>query len=161
MAEAEGGVLLIDVDREWVTGAADLRAEAIETLATAVRRNPASPVVVITGRVAAVSATFELAPQLRECFAENWALSAYGAAELTELAVRYLAKRGHEVPADVRAALQAALAESVERTVPAVHRFAARLVATGVTRTLAAADLYALGPGQAAVDVGEGLAAVG
>ncbi|OLR92312.1 ATPase [Actinokineospora bangkokensis] len=154
VADASGGVLVVDVDdrpaEQW-------RAEAVESLVDGLRRLAGDPVVVLLGEHDALAALFSGSRALAQVFPQSWALEDYTDAELAELAVRRLLRRGHEVPDDVRAALADQVRDGDLRTAHAVHRFADRLAAAVASRTLAAADLRpapALGPVPGLASVG-------
>ncbi|MDY7085802.1 MAG: right-handed parallel beta-helix repeat-containing protein [Actinomycetota bacterium] len=137
MADAEGGVLLVDYAGDDGTGSGpDIVAE----LVGAMRRAPGDPVVVL---LAEPDAARELGavPGLDEVFGRRWTMPAYSTAELAEIVVRHLVRRGHEVPDDVRAALAEMAAGLPERTVRAAHLLSWGLTRTAASRTLALADL--------------------
>ncbi|MEU7908323.1 hypothetical protein [Actinoplanes sp. NPDC049118] len=83
----------------------------------------------------------------------------YAAAELAEIAVRYLLRRGHEVPDDVRAAVADIVVDLPDRTVRRAHALAAGLARTAASRTLTVADL-GFRPGRAGVSMEGGLVGV-
>ncbi|MGI5499195.1 right-handed parallel beta-helix repeat-containing protein [Lentzea sp. CA-135723] len=154
--DADGGVLLLDADGPWASDSPELRAELVDALAEAVSRNT-GVVVLLAGEPAALAA---LSPVLNECFAQRWDFADYDVDDLTALAVRRLARCGHEVPPDVREALRNLLSGNGDRTAWDAHRMAHRLATTAASRTLAAADLHAVAlAGMPSRD--GGLAAVG
>jgi hypothetical protein len=150
--DAIGGVLVVDAG-----DCGDWADEPAQLLVAAMRKHVAEVVVVLVGEPAALAVLFELAPALRGAFGDSWDIEEYTVADLTEIAVRQLRGRGHEVPDDVRAAVSEQLAESAERTVWGTHRLADRLAVTAASRTLASADLRSPVSGR----VHEGLASVG
>jgi hypothetical protein len=159
--EASGGVLLLDADGEWVTDSAERRAETVDALAEAVRRNPASPVVLLSGENVALARLFEFSTTLGECFGGRWDFAGYDVDQLTALAVRQLARCGHRVPDTVAEALRGLLSDG-EHTARDAHRLAQRLATTAASRTLAAADLHAVARSALpSLSLGEGLASVG
>ncbi|MFB9909027.1 right-handed parallel beta-helix repeat-containing protein [Allokutzneria oryzae] len=160
--DATGGVLVLDADEEWVTDSAERRAETVDALAEAITRNPAGPVVLLVGEPAALARLSDLSSTFGGCFAQRWDFGEYDGAQLTELAVRHLVRRGHEVPEEVAAALRELLAGESDRTARGAHRLAHRLATTAASRTLAAADLHALARTDlTALSLDEGLASVG
>ncbi|WP_433261111.1 right-handed parallel beta-helix repeat-containing protein [Actinosynnema sp. CS-041913] len=160
--EARGGVLVVDADiGDSAAEHVDARVEIVEAVLEGMRQHAGDVAVVLIGERAGLAALFELVPTLRQSFGANWDLAEYGVADLTEIAVRHLRRRGHQVPDDVRSAISVQLAESPERTVRAAHRLADRLAATAASRTLASADLRGVPPRPASQVVNEGLASVG
>jgi SpoVK/Ycf46/Vps4 family AAA+-type ATPase len=157
--DAEGGVLVVDADGEWPADSADSRTEIAEALAHEMRRHAADLVVIMLGEQTTLVPLFELVPALGESFGEAWDIEEYSVADLAEIAVRRLERRGHSVPDDVRTAVVEQLSESGERTVWSAHRLADRLALTASSRTLASADLR--GMVQREVSLDEGLASVG
>ncbi|MEC3975215.1 right-handed parallel beta-helix repeat-containing protein [Amycolatopsis sp. H20-H5] len=154
--EAGGGVLVVDV-ADSVTGHGDSPVEVAQALVARMREHAGTVVVVLIGERSHLNTLFGLVPALREWFGANWDIEEYGVAELTEIAVRRLCERGHQVPDDVRAAISEQLAESGIRSVRTAHRLADRLAATAASRTLASADLR----GVTQRVTSEGLATVG
>ncbi|XVS67708.1 right-handed parallel beta-helix repeat-containing protein [Actinosynnema sp. CA-299493] len=152
-ADAAGGVLVLDADTGWPTDAPELRAEAAEALADAMRRDANDVVVLLLGERTAVRALLALNQGLSEGFAEAWQFTEHRVDDLVRMAVRHLARHGHEVPDDAVAALRARLEGSGDRTARGAHRLADHLAATAASRTLTAADLRSPASG--------GLAAVG
>ncbi|WP_328605153.1 right-handed parallel beta-helix repeat-containing protein [Amycolatopsis sp. NBC_00345] len=162
MDDASGGVLVLDLDGDWEASTHTPGVEVVEAVAEAVSRRPADPVVVLTGEARRVSALLGLVPTLRGLFTVGWELGEYTVDELTEVAVRQLARRGHDVPDEVRDALAHELAAASEHTVHAAHELARTLSATAASRTLAAADLRGIRPPETgALALGQGLASVG
>jgi hypothetical protein len=162
--DASGGVLVVGVDGDWPVEQYSPGVEVLGVLAEAAQRRSADPVVVLTGEPTRITPLFSLIPQLRSAFADLWELGAYTVDELAEVAVRDLVRRGHEVPDEVRAALAEQLALGPQQTVHAAHDLARRLSVAAASRTLAAADLYAVRapePGTRALPLGQGLASVG
>ncbi|MEC3980607.1 right-handed parallel beta-helix repeat-containing protein [Amycolatopsis sp. H20-H5] len=152
--DAAGGVLVVEVHDDWDT-------EAAEALVGAIRAAAADPVVLMLGEQASLVSLFERVPALAECFGQAWDFADYSVAELTELAVRRLAARGHQVPDDVRAAVHEQLAESGDRTVRGAHQLAQRLAAIAASRTLAPADLGPFSSRNLTAVPESGLASVG
>jgi hypothetical protein len=160
--DARGGVLLVHTDGDWPMEPHAPGVEVLGALAEAAQRHPAAPVVVLAGELELLTSLWPLVPGLRKSFAEMWQLDAYGPAELAEVAVRLLIRRGHEVPDEVREALVDGLASQPLRTVRAAHQLAYRLSATAASRTLAVADLGGVSPpGTGSLPLGQGLASVG
>jgi hypothetical protein len=157
--DAEGGVLVVDADGEWPADSADSRTEIAKALAHEMRRHTADLVVIMLGEQTTLVPLFELVPALGESFGEGWDIEEYSVADLAEIAVRRLERRGHMVPDDVRTAVVEQLSASDERTVWSAHRLADRLALTASSRTLAPADLR--GMVQREVSLDEGLASVG
>ncbi|HKT00216.1 MAG TPA: right-handed parallel beta-helix repeat-containing protein [Rugosimonospora sp.] len=136
MDAAAGGVLHVDVaDCEEFT-------EVLQSLCAFVQRNPGNPVVVLVGDPAELDAALTEVPALRDCVVEHWQVAVYGITELTQLVVRYLNRRGHEVPEDVVPALRELVARSGDVSLLGAHRLAERIVSMGAARTIAAADVY-------------------
>jgi len=154
--DAEGGVLVVDYD----SGEGDDPIEVAEALAASLAA-PGDPVVVLTGEPAALTALFRQVPALRDGFVEQWDFPAFSKAELAAIAVRYLVRRGHEVPDDVRTALAGLVADLPEQTVIAAHRLSALLARTAAARTLTVADISGLTAYGLADRAEGGLASVG
>jgi hypothetical protein len=154
--DAEGGVLVVDYD----VGDDDDPIEVAEALAATLAA-PGDPVVALTGEPAALTALFRQVPALRDGFAEQWDFPAFTAAELAEIAVCYLVRRGHEVPDDVRTALADLVTGLPDQTVVAAHRLSAALARTAAARTLTVADISGLTTYGLAHRAEGGLAAVG
>jgi AAA lid domain/ATPase family associated with various cellular activities (AAA)/Right handed beta helix region len=137
MADAEGGVLVVDADG----GASGGSLEAIESLVDQMRASPGAPAVILIAEPATLAELRGALPALDEVFGQRWDLPAYTSAQLGEIAVRHLLRRGHEVPDDVAAAVAALAADLPEPTVRAAHLLASRLSRTAASRTLALADV--------------------
>ncbi|SER51661.1 right-handed parallel beta-helix repeat-containing protein [Lentzea albida] len=160
--DARGGVLLLDVDDEWAADSAERRIEVLEALVEVTRRNPAGPVVLLSGEDLALARLLEFSSELSGCFAQRWDFEDYDVDQLAALVVRHLTRRGHEVPEEVTAALRDLLPHTRGRTARDVHRLAQRLATTAASRTLTAADLELLmRSGMSRVAAEEGLASVG
>ncbi|WP_436535557.1 right-handed parallel beta-helix repeat-containing protein [Actinoplanes sp. HUAS TT8] len=138
--DARAGVLVVDYDLDGDDHHAVEVAEALAEVLAA----PGDPVVVLTGEPAALAGLFRQVPALRDGFAEQWDFPAFTAAELAEIAVGYLVRRGHEVPDDVRASLAGLVTTLPEPTVVAAHRLSAALARTAAARTLTVADVGGL-----------------
>ncbi|MFI2666868.1 right-handed parallel beta-helix repeat-containing protein [Micromonospora carbonacea] len=129
--DARGGVLVVEHVR------AEGAAEVLEALVDEMRDHPADPLVVLIGEEPVADGT----PGLADVFGRHWRVPPHPAAELGEIAVRQLLRRGHEVPDDVRAAIADLAAQLAEPTVRGAHLLAAGLARTAASRTLAVADL--------------------
>ncbi|MFI5735662.1 right-handed parallel beta-helix repeat-containing protein [Kribbella sp. NPDC051587] len=138
--DANGGVLLLDADGEWLSDLPEVRTELLDALTDAIQRNPAGPVVLLSGDLTSLH---RLPNTFGECFADRWEFSEYTVDQLTALAVQQLARRGHRVPDDVAAALRDLLAVG-QPTAWDAHRLAHQLATTAASPTLAAADLQAI-----------------
>ncbi|RZU53502.1 parallel beta helix pectate lyase-like protein [Krasilnikovia cinnamomea] len=154
LREAAGGTLVI----EWGGGDDGFQAEVAEALADALASTGGDPAVTLLGEPPVLAQLFTTVPQLAECFGHRWEVPDYAAAELAEIAVRYLLRRGHEVPDDVRAAVADIVVDLPDRTVRGAHALAAGLARTAASRTLTVADL-GFRPGRGASMAG-GLAGV-
>ncbi|WP_127500466.1 right-handed parallel beta-helix repeat-containing protein [Actinoplanes solisilvae] len=150
MDDAGGGVLIVDYEP------GESSDEAVEALVEQMRAAGGDPVVVLIGENDALSALRRSVPGVADVFGQQWTMPAYATAELGEIVVRHLVRRGHEVPADVRAAIVELSVKLPQPTVRAAHAFASSLSRTAASRTLALADLGVPMPG---ANVG-GLAAV-
>jgi Holliday junction resolvasome RuvABC ATP-dependent DNA helicase subunit len=148
--ETRGGVLVVDVDGDWPVEPGAAGIDSVEALTAAMAGHPGDPVVVLLGEPARIGALLGVVPNLQAGFAESWQLTEYTVDELADAAVRLLVRRGHEVPDEVRLAIAAELAERPQRTLRAAHQLARRLSVTAASRTLAAADLRAIGTRSAA-----------
>ncbi|MBU2668192.1 right-handed parallel beta-helix repeat-containing protein [Actinoplanes bogorensis] len=138
MADAEGGVLLVDYAGDDGTGSGpDIVAELVDGM----RRAPGDPVVLLLAEPDAARELTTAVPALDEVFGRRWTMPAYTAPELAEIVVRHLVRRGHEVPDDVRAALAEMASGLSDRTVRAAHLLSWGLTRTAASRTLALADL--------------------
>ncbi|GAA2844900.1 right-handed parallel beta-helix repeat-containing protein [Crossiella cryophila] len=161
VAQARGGVLVLDLDGDWLAESADPVFEAVEAVLTETARRAGDQVLVLLGepeRIGALSGLLNLPAR----FGHAWPLGPYTVEELAQVAVAALARRGHEVPEDVREALAGELAKSGVDSVRGAHQLALALARTAATRTLVAADLRALAPvGAEELPLGQGLAAVG
>ncbi|WP_092544114.1 hypothetical protein [Actinoplanes derwentensis] len=117
-----------------------------------------SPVVVLLGEKAAIGALRAAVPAVAEVCGQQWTMPGYSDEELAEVAVRYLVRRGYEVPEDVRDAIAGLTVTLPARTVRAAHQLSGAITRTAVSRTLTVAELGGIaGP---AATTG-GLAAVG
>lgn len=141
--EAEGGVLLVDVDNA-VEG--ELRSEISGALAEGLRKLAGDPVVLLLGGQPALSELFEEAPALGDYFGNTWTMESYSVAELTALAVRWLTSRGHQVPEEVLEVVHGWIGTESEQTVRTAHQVAERIAATAASRTVTAADVELLSP---------------
>ncbi|TDD42370.1 right-handed parallel beta-helix repeat-containing protein [Saccharopolyspora elongata] len=159
--EASGGVLLLDADGDWATDSGERRTETIDALGEAVRRNPAGPVVLLSGEAVSLTRLSESSTAFGECFAERWDFAEYDVDQLTALAVRQLTRCGHKVPENVADALRGLLSDG-GHTAWDTHRLAQRLATTAASRTLAEADLHAITMSALpSLALDEGLASVG
>ena len=156
MLDAAGGTLVVhwDVDQDQD----EYQGEVAEALTAALRSGPAAPVCVVLGATPVLRTLLD-GSALAQCFGQRWEVPAYSTAELGELAVRYLLRRGHEVPEEVREAVAELAARLPERTVRAAHGLSARLARTAASRTLTVADLGYTRPSAARSE--GGLASVG
>jgi hypothetical protein len=152
LGEARGGTLLVDCDRE------DLSDEVAEALSGLLRREPAAPPVILVGEPGLIAALFAGPGDLRACFGQHWAMPEYDTGNLAEIAVRYLVRRGHEVPDEVRAAFTQLVDALPDRTVRGAHTLAAGIARTAASRTLTTADI---GFRRDPTRLGGGLASVG
>jgi hypothetical protein len=161
LAGAEGGVLVVDVDGDWQLAPGSPGVEVFEAMTTVLPQRSGSPVVVLTGTNTRLDALVAAVPKLNTCFAERWQLAPYTTAELAESAVRLLRGRGHDVPEDVRAAIEARLAAQPHPTLYTAHQLARALSTAAASRTVAAADLMDARQDTTADTLGLGLAQVG
>jgi len=149
VADAAGGVLVVDTDGVWPGDPREYGVEALQALAAAMRRAPGDPVVVLVGEPDRLATVFELVPALAAGVGERWTVTGYATEELAGIAVRLLRRRGHEVPEDVRAALHTRFddvrSDGAARTLEGARQFATRLASTAASRTLTAADVWAAG----------------
>lgn len=159
LADAVGGVLLVDYADEG-SGAA---YEIIETLVEQMRAAMGDPVVVLIGAEAELAGLRTAVPAIGEVFAQQWAMPELSPAELAEIVVRHLVRRGHEVPAEVGAALATLVTALDDRTVRAAHAFSWSLTRAAASRTLALADVTGVvqRTGHSGANVFDDLAAVG
>jgi hypothetical protein len=155
MDDAAGGVLLV----EYEPGEGS--DEAVEALVEQMRAAAGDPVVVLIGQSDALSTLRRAVPGVVDVFGQQWTMPAYAAADLGEIVVRHLVRRGHEVPADVRAAIVELSVKLPQPTVRAAHAFASSLSRTAASRTLALADLGVPMPGADLARQSGGLTAVG
>ncbi|NJC11541.1 DNA polymerase III delta prime subunit [Micromonospora profundi] len=151
LQEATGGGLVVEATGE------EQDAEVVHALVEQVRAAPGGPVVVLVGEPAGLAALHSAVPGIPETFGQEWSVPAYSPAELGEIAVRHLLRRGHIVPDDVRAAIVELATNLPAQTVHAAHRFSYALTRTAASRTLAPADLT----GSAPASMSGGLSAVG
>jgi SpoVK/Ycf46/Vps4 family AAA+-type ATPase/nitrous oxidase accessory protein NosD len=153
--DAVGGTLVVhwDVDANHD----EFQGEVAEALAGALRSGPAC---VLIGEARVLQKMLNGSP-LAGCFGQRWDIPGYTTNELGELAVRYLLRRGHEVPDEVRAAVVKLAAQLPEATVRAAHRLSAGLARTAASRTLTVADLGHVRPSASASRLDGGLASVG
>jgi hypothetical protein len=136
---AAGGVLVVDTD------GADpvIAAEPLAALAAGIGATTGGPVVLLLGDPALLATLLAACTPLNDCLGQRWELPrAYSVADLAEIAVRYLARRGHEVPQDVRDGLLDAMGTLPEPTVHAAHRRSAEIAGTAASRTVTLADLH-------------------
>ncbi|SCF40029.1 AAA+-type ATPase, SpoVK/Ycf46/Vps4 family [Micromonospora matsumotoense] len=159
--DASGGTLLVDYVDDGTGGG----PEVVETLVEQLRTRLGDPVVVLVAEPAAMTGLGAALPGLADVFGQTWHVPELTVAELAEVVVRHLVRRGHEVPDDVRAALAGLAARMPERTVRAAHLLSRSLTRATGSRTLALADLHGLvshdDPATVAARQSGGLAAVG
>jgi Cdc6-like AAA superfamily ATPase len=108
-ADADGGVLELDLDTAFTARPAPERTAVWEAVTGAVPRHPHTGLV-LRGSDALLSEVLRERTGLARCFAEYLRLSPYTAEELTELICRRLHARGHQVDGNTRTALAARLA---------------------------------------------------
>ncbi|MEU1755729.1 right-handed parallel beta-helix repeat-containing protein [Micromonospora matsumotoense] len=140
LQDAAGGTLLVDYLDDGVGGP----PEIVEALIEQMRAALGDPVVVLVAEPTVLARLAVAAPGLTEVFGQSWAIPELTVTELAEVLARTLARRGHEIPDDVRAALPGLAARAPERTVRAAHLLAGRLSRATGSRTLALADLNGL-----------------
>jgi DNA replication protein DnaC len=161
-ADAVGGVLVVEFDAAGDDQGLGFHGEIVEALSESMRRSPANPVVVLLGEQQNLARLFAASPQLAECFGQGWSQPDYSVPDLAEIAVRYLLRRGHDVPDEVRAGLLELVSDLPTRTVLDAHRLSAGLARTAASRTITVADLTGLGGrGLTSARTAGGLAAVG
>ncbi|MEU5847828.1 right-handed parallel beta-helix repeat-containing protein [Saccharopolyspora shandongensis] len=137
--DAEGGVLVVDVDGDLEP---DHATEVAEAMVALMQRRAGDPAVVLIGESDRLVPLFQQVRPLADCFLQGWDLQPYSVDELAGIAVRDLVRRGHEVPDEVREAVAARLAGTADRdTVHPARELARRLARTAASRTLAVADL--------------------
>ncbi|MEU7977078.1 right-handed parallel beta-helix repeat-containing protein [Micromonospora sp. NPDC049081] len=161
LQDATGGTLMID----YVDDGTGVASEIVEALVEQLRATLGDPVVVLVAEPATLARLGVAAPGLAEVFGQHWTIPELTVPELAEVLARNLARRGHEIPQDVRAALVGLAARAPERTVRAAHLLSRSLSRTTGSRTLALADLDGLvsrnDPTVRATRLDGGLAVVG
>ncbi|MGI4895457.1 MAG: right-handed parallel beta-helix repeat-containing protein [Janthinobacterium lividum] len=144
---AEGGALLLRVGSRFSGVAPEQRGEVVESLRDGLRRSTA-PALLLVGTEQALSAASDLYRGLETFLPQRWEFDPYSAAELAELVVGRLRRGGHEVPAEVVAALQELVLERASDASTALA-LADRLARTVGSPTLTVADLRTASPSAA------------
>ena len=135
--DAEGGVLLLDLDGGYGERPETERAR-VAAAVRAVLRARSGTVVVVCGPTPAVAGLLGGRDGLAGAFAEHLRFTGYTPAESAELAVRRLARHGLDSDADAAAALADELTGGSAR---AAHRLADRIVAAATAPEIGADDV--------------------
>ncbi|MEU2743382.1 right-handed parallel beta-helix repeat-containing protein [Streptomyces sp. NPDC007095] len=127
-AEAEGGVLEVELDAAFVARPGPERGAVWDAVARAVPR-ASRTALVLFGADSELSAVLRERNELARCFAQYLRFPAYSAEELAELARRRLTGRGYQVDEATRAAMTAQLVgRPPAEGAWGAHRFADRIV---------------------------------
>jgi Holliday junction resolvasome RuvABC ATP-dependent DNA helicase subunit len=136
-ADAEGGVLLLDLDGGYGERPETERARVAAAVRAVLRARPGT-VVVVCGPTPAVAGLLGGRDGLAGAFAEHLRFTGYTPAESAELAVRRLARHG----LDSNAAAAAALADELTGgSARAAHRLADRIAAAATAPEIGADDV--------------------
>ncbi|MBC3841043.1 hypothetical protein GXW82_14410 [Streptacidiphilus sp. 4-A2] len=146
LREAEGGLLVAELDPLFVQRPAAERGHVLDALARLAPK-PHGAVLVVSGSSPHLLDVLTERPELAEAFAEYVELDPYGAEQLALLLDRQLRNSGFRLGDEAAAAAIAMFtARPPARGAYEVHRLAEQLAATARTRTLTPDDL----PGPAA-----------
>ncbi|HEY0716922.1 MAG TPA: right-handed parallel beta-helix repeat-containing protein [Streptosporangiaceae bacterium] len=125
--EANGGLLLLAADAPFAGRPGEERSRVFTAVAALARANPHVPVV-LQGEPEFLDAALRADPALAACFAGHARFASYTAAQLAELARRYLMARGYEVGEASGRALASWFGTAPEgATARDAHQFAAHL----------------------------------
>jgi Holliday junction resolvasome RuvABC ATP-dependent DNA helicase subunit len=150
--EADGGLLLLEADPDFTQWPAAEQARVLTAVAGEAGRHPQVPLV-LSGDPGYLGRVLRERTGLPDCFAGSVRFSGYSAAELAELARRYLLARGYEVAEDAYRALAACFTAAPQGTSAwDAHRFAAYVAETAASPAIQAADLVPDGAGEPAED---------
>ncbi|WP_211177548.1 right-handed parallel beta-helix repeat-containing protein [Pseudonocardia acidicola] len=139
VADAEGGVLLVDLDGRYGDRPEPERARVTAAVRAALRARP-DTVVVVCGPASSIGELLGGRDGLAGGFAEHLRFTEYLPAELAELTVRRLARHGLAAEDGVRPVLAEALAGEA-LPVRAAHRLADRIAAAAGAPGVAAEDV--------------------
>lgn len=141
MEEAEGGLLVAEIDPAFDRRAAPERAAVLDALATVLAAVPETPVALL-GRPPHLMDVMRAHMNLATAFAEYLVLDPYTSEQLTELVRRRLTLLGFRLaPETVPALSEWFGAHESARGAHTAHRLAERLAAQARTRTVAPDDL--------------------
>ncbi len=142
--DAEGGVLLLQLDAAFAGLPAGQQLAILEALPLAVATHP-QVTLLLSGEPPWLARLLGKRTDLAACFAGRVVFAAYSAAELAELARRYLLAHGCDLDEPAAGQLAGYFAASPSRAgVPDAHEVAARLARTATSRTVSADDLAVL-----------------
>jgi Holliday junction resolvasome RuvABC ATP-dependent DNA helicase subunit len=146
LEEAEGGVLMLELDAAFDRRPAGERTSVIDALAAMAGSAP-GVVLVLSGDHPRLMDLLRERTDLAVAFAEYLHFAQYTGDELAELTCRELEARGCEIEEDARRALVALLAEARPGDgARGAHRLAAHIAGTARSRTIGVPDLPALAP---------------
>jgi hypothetical protein len=150
-AEADQGLLLLEAD-EHFTGAPTAERDGVLDSIVAACRETLGVTLVLSGGQEYLDAALRDHAALAGCFAGYIKFPDYSAAELTELARRYLVARGYDLTEEARRTLTDSFAEAPTGfSAWDAHRFAAYVADTAGSPVIEVTDLF---PEQAERDDG-------
>jgi hypothetical protein len=140
-AEAGGGLLMLEADADFTQWPAGERTRVLTAVAGEAGRNPQVPLL-LSGDHGYLAGALRERTGLPDCFAGYVGFARYSAAELAELARRFLLARGYELTGDAYGALVSCFTAAPPGTSAwDAHRFAAYVAETAASPVIQAADL--------------------
>jgi Holliday junction resolvasome RuvABC ATP-dependent DNA helicase subunit len=141
-AEADQGVLLLEADEHFTEAPTTEQDGVFHGIAAACRETP-GVTLVLSGGQEYLDAVLRDHAALAGCFAGYVKFPDYSAAELTELARRYLLARGYDLTEDAVGTLTDSFAEAPPGfSAWDAHRFAAYVADTAGSPVIEVADLF-------------------
>jgi hypothetical protein len=147
-AEADQGVLLLEADEHFTDAPTTEQDGVLDGIVAACKETP-GVTLVLSGGQEYLAAVLRDHAALAGCFAGYVKFPDYSAAELTELARKYLLTRGYDLTEEARRTL----ADSFVEAPPGfsawdAHRFAAYVADTAASPIIEVADLFPEQPEQ-------------
>jgi hypothetical protein len=142
LAEADQGVLLLEADEHFTEAPTAEQDMVLDGIVAACRETP-GVTLVLSGGQEYLDAVLRDHAALASCFAGYVRFPDYSAAELTELARRYLLARGYDLAEEAGRTLTDSFAEAPPGfSAWDAHRFAAYVADTVGSPVIEAADLF-------------------